>query len=1348
MEKSIFSGLIPSSVESRCVDIASAANKQFQCNFFTGPSNSNCMLANPSNCSSCRSGSVKTASPPGQCVFLISCTRPVNNNGINYNTCPSPIPKNSNCNADCSSGYYVNGSLLVSCNNVGNITLPTGNCLPNPCNMYANTASTLYSTTCSNPLPSGEFCTPICNNGYSNNNSLTISCNLGILSTPNATCLPNPCIRPADTLSTLYTISSCPLLTSHLSTCIPTCKSGYISSDSLSLTCYLGNFMSSVGVCLPSPCFRPNDTESTIYENDKCPLSTIPLSDSCTPICAKGYTAIASLSMTCTAGVLSIPVGICIESPCLLISPNYPFTDGSCSSSTSTATIPSRRSCFLGCAFPTHVASGSLEIMCTKGVFSSPDSFCVVDSSQSLCSQPTPNYPLNPGTCAYSSNNGTICSLGCNNGSTATGDLSVICKNQLFQQLYPQSLCLENPCLSLPIDITGLIGINIGNCSSSVTKSGDSCLLSCENGYDQIGPLDITCTLGSFSSPLGVCQPKQCLQPLDMLTPSSKLTVGNCAGLTDSGSSCELGCIDGFTPFGNFTVNCLLSNFSRVGVGYCIGVSEIKTSFSSTLSSTSSLIVSPGTTLQVILDCGDFSNIIAIAKYVEIRTQKLLDFILPEFEEVSSKSVLKIDVYINIPSLFITNALLYEYTTGSMIYVILPTLNNVCPETLQIQVYKTLTIGGIGFENSFDSVRCILDGIYVGETLSVAPDSVTCLVYYPVETNAETITLHVANDGSINTTMQLPLIITLTGSCSISKPKSIPNPDHATSTLIPCICPPGTYDTGASCEFCPAGTFQDTYGTQSRCISCGDNQNTGIINNVGFTTATACVCVPDYFLNPDFISDENSNERKCLECVDGMICPGDNIVKIEKGYWRANENTQAVLECPGREDTCAGTQPFTTSLCVNGTTGPLCSVCTDGYAKIGDICVECPSDGVNILLLMLLMILFIVILVVFVKLSYALANENKINEDNNSNNSSSGDLGSIIKVTMNFFQVLYYIGRLSANWSPIVKYLFEVLGASTVSTNFISIQCAAKWSFYDQLVFTYFSPIIFTFFIAIVYIFRHLYYKLERKQSFDDFQFTVMLLLYLMHPNIMLEVISSLKCEKIAGTGTSYLSADMSVDCNNQSYVFFALFSSIYLIFYIFGLMALVCWRLYHNATTNGKLFNSDHSSFRKYSFFVKGFKDEVYYWEAIVMLRKLLIVIIATTIISPLLQLVWSSVTIVISLFQQILKSPFSIDFVNSLEKTSLIVLIIVILIGFHFQVTDDNITPTVILLLITIPWSLFLIGCCFLRLKIAMFNFLSAHFKYKLFSIKKSSHTRSKEMTGNNIIRNSSLQEKLINY
>ena len=196
-----------------------------------------------------------------------------------------------------------------------------------------------------------------------------------------------------------------------------------------------------------------------------------------------------------------------------------------------------------------------------------------------------------------------------------------------------------------------------------------------------------------------------------------------------------------------------------------------------------------------------------------------------------------------------------------------------------------------------------------------------------------------------------------------------------------------------------------------------------------------------------------------------MHCPGNNVVQIMPGYWRASTRTDAVLSCLTSPSTaaCSGSLNSTaaadsagSALCAVGYTGVLCNVCAVGWAKLGTTtCERCPPPALNKFIMFVLLAalcFFSYIVVIFAeaqkaisfslsllsfflretcgKLTMSLWQEDETvkaasssaeRAENMREVLSRATLGAVIKVTLNFAQCLFYLGRLSANWGSIAQ---------------------------------------------------------------------------------------------------------------------------------------------------------------------------------------------------------------------------------------------------------------------------------------------------------------------------------------
>ena len=109
----------------------------------------------------------------------------------------------------------------------------------------------------------------------------------------------------------------------------------------------------------------------------------------------------------------------------------------------------------------------------------------------------------------------------------------------------------------------------------------------------------------------------------------------------------------------------------------------------------------------------------------------------------------------------------------------------------------------------------------------------------------------------------------------------------------------------------------------------------------------------------------------------------------------------------------------------------------------------------------------------------------------------------------------------------------------------------------------------------------------------------------------------------------------MSIDCQSSLYKSYAAASAEYLILYVFNMLVAVVMRLKHNHEA-GKLSTAKNNAYHKYAFFFVGYRNSTYYWEAVIMVRKMGMVAFST-LNSPMLQLVFGNVIICIAFVMNI---------------------------------------------------------------------------------------------------------------
>jgi len=166
-------------------------------------------------------------------------------------------------------------------------------------------------------------------------------------------------------------------------------------------------------------------------------------------------------------------------------------------------------------------------------------------------------------------------------------------------------------------------------------------------------------------------------------------------------------------------------------------------------------------------------------------------------------------------------------------------------------------------------------------------------------------------------------------------------------------CIPGKYsNTGAvSCIECPSNTAAPFSGTVS-CIRCS-------ASSFSSTDRLTCICnVGLYAAN----ANASTSEILCLPCPRGADCSesGLTIAKLNSidGWWRADNSSLNFYRCLLPAHCAPGT-----ATCREYRTGPICSVCVDGYRSQSGTsrCQKCPTASTSTVTTIFLFILVVIV---------------------------------------------------------------------------------------------------------------------------------------------------------------------------------------------------------------------------------------------------------------------------------------------------------------------------------------------------------------------------------------------------
>jgi hypothetical protein len=203
---------------------------------------------------------------------------------------------------------------------------------------------------------------------------------------------------------------------------------------------------------------------------------------------------------------------------------------------------------------------------------------------------------------------------------------------------------------------------------------------------------------------------------------------------------------------------------------------------------------------------------------------------------------------------------------------------------------------------------------------------------------------------------------------------------------------------------------------------------------------------------------------KCQSCPEGALCRGDRTfsdIQTKKGYWRIpwSEHNITFERCPYYSD-CLGAKEETLDNdtyvegCLAGTTGPLCSLCIEGYNRDVNECVVCANSAVPLRIGILVgVVLFLVVLVRQCKKKF----QTKFRKYR----SLWRDVVRVVSINITFAQINSSVPSMieiewPRDWAKFVKY-FSFVNIDVMSL--IGMNCLGNFNYYLSFTFMILLPI-------------------------------------------------------------------------------------------------------------------------------------------------------------------------------------------------------------------------------------------------------------------------------------------------
>jgi hypothetical protein len=409
--------------------------------------------------------------------------------------------------------------------------------------------------------------------------------------------------------------------------------------------------------------------------------------------------------------------------------------------------------------------------------------------------------------------------------------------------------------------------------------------------------------------------------------------------------------------------------------------------------------------------------------------------------------------------------------------------------------------------------------------------------------------------------------------------------------------------------------------------------------------------------------------QSCLACPSGANCLGGSLALPKAGYWRPTKTTSTFFACPNSA-ACLGSphiMPSLTGVCLLGYRGNKCQPCDNGYSRATENkCGKCPDAVGNAFRLLGMIAVMTLICGVLVRSSIRTAYQPTV-------------LHSIyLKIFANYLQLVLLTTQLELEWPSFVYALFSAQkNAGTATDQFLSVDCylsdpsnddSYKNVYFDKITIIAMIPIIFTL-AATAFWCMHFLANRDAGVFKKQWISTIVILFFMIHPNILRSNFSYFSCSEIL-PGEYWLNENLDIRCFDSTHNATAVMVVV---------PSLLLWGLFTPLTILMHLIRrrkqlKEILTKLRFGFLYNGFKKSKFYWEFVIMYRKVLIICCVVFIGNRSIPI--QALTVILLLLNflivQYLTRPYANKQLNEMELRSILVATVTIYCGLFFLTKD----------------------------------------------------------------------------
>ncbi|KAL4493867.1 hypothetical protein ABPG73_010145 [Tetrahymena malaccensis] len=415
---------------------------------------------------------------------------------------------------------------------------------------------------------------------------------------------------------------------------------------------------------------------------------------------------------------------------------------------------------------------------------------------------------------------------------------------------------------------------------------------------------------------------------------------------------------------------------------------------------------------------------------------------------------------------------------------------------------------------------------------------------------------------------------------------------------------------------------------------------------------------------------------QCQKCPEGSLDCYSNVIQLQNGYWRINEDSDILVQCKNSQY-CKPEDSDNVNGCARGHFGVLCDSCDlngqvwgqpYGRSYDGSVCQVCSNQFLSLSIgILTFLFFFIVVYLLFQaqkqyvylqrqmswyylrKLGFLILHDNEIKP-----------MATYIKILVNYFQFLSLLNSFGITTIDYLSF-FQLSGGDPLQFTMYNLDCA--YSYFISYLPLYGFRVVWANVQVIIIYFAvqifNLIYSLFSSQRFS-ISTSSLTLVYLFYSSSMIKILTqSASCSLISGQ--YYIQLELNHQCYTSEHINLLQKIVVPLLFLWFLIIPLIFLSILIKSKRNLKNVNT----INQYGYLYQDYKPEFFYWDiARNQFRALLVIILNILNISTYLKAQLLLIFVYFYLKIQSKVKPYLISQFNYLDKISSKLLILSILI------------------------------------------------------------------------------------